>query len=324
MTQPMPMPPPEKPTESAAPRTKSKGEKLFDRTVYAGIAGVGTFVATVFLTHSLKYGSLKRLHEGAVNVVEKFLNNVAPRRGAIKNNELAETGVMTTNLMMGGNLMLIPVGIAEHHKVALVDGLNAATDDPTPKEQIQHTTKQNWISLLESRAVAWLAVFATFKTLGAYYEETMKSFERQTGELLCRITGKPAYHASQETVDALTSEALKLKTENASKELLKQNAAELEALESKMFRYGKIGALDVFATIGAATLLYIGGHFFARKQEEKKELREERKLEAKIVRAEYPELHDVAAAKAEMPASRVSGDKQHERMVTTPELAQQL
>ena len=232
-----------KPVEpSATARTaKSKGEKFFDRAVYGGIAGVGTFVATIFITYLLKYGSWKGFHNGLARAIEKGLTKIKP---GVAHAASAEEIAMTTTLMMGGNLMLLPVGIAEHHKVALVSGLNTAMDDPTPKEAIQHAPKQTWDSLIKSRIVAWLAVFAAFKGAGMAFSQTMQSSENETGKLLCKLTGKPATRL----VKGIEQ-------------------------ETKTFIFGKIGALDVFATIGSAILLYLGGHFFARKQEEKKERR---------------------------------------------------
>ena len=34
--------------------------------------------------------------------------------------------------------------------------------------------------------------------------------------------------------------------------------------ETRLFRYGRIAAIDVFATAAASTILYIGSHFFAK------------------------------------------------------------
>ncbi len=42
--------------------------------------------------------------------------------------------------------------------------------------------------------------------------------------------------------------------------------------ETKAFRYGKIAALDVFATTAAATLLYIGSRIFADRQSKERDM----------------------------------------------------
>ena len=69
-----------KPVEpsATAKTTKSKGETFFDRAVYGGIAGVGTFVATIFLTYLLKYGSWKGFHNGLATAIEKGLSKIKP------------------------------------------------------------------------------------------------------------------------------------------------------------------------------------------------------------------------------------------------------
>ena len=271
----------QKPVEpSATAKTvKSKGEKFFDRAVYGGIAGVGTFVATIFITYLLKYGSWKGFHKGLAEAIEKGLTKIKP---GVAHAASAEEIAMTTTLMMGGNLMLIPVGIAEHHKVALVSGLNTTMDDPTPKEAIQHAPKQTWDSLIKSRAVAWLSVFAAFKGIGMAFSQTMQSFETETGKLLCKLTGRPATRIVQGIEQ-----------------------------ETKTFIFGKIGALDVFATIGSAMLLYLGGHFFARKQEEKKAQR------AAGHHTGSTPARDATARESELspneaPQMQVTGTKQHE------------
>lgn len=258
---------------------KSKGEKFFDRAVYGGIAGVGTFVATIFLTYLLKYGSWKSIHKGLATAIEKAATRITPGRSHAA---LAEEAALTTTLMMGGNLMLIPVGIAEHHKVALVSGLNTTMDDPTPKEAIQHAPKQTWGSLLKSRVVAWLAVFAAFKGIGMAFGQTMQSFETETGKLLCKMTGRPETRLVKGIEE-----------------------------ETKTFIFGKIGALDVFATIGSAILLYLGGHFFARKQEEKKERRAASHHTGTTPTRDIT-AGEVEPSQKEEPQMQVMGNKLHE------------
>ena len=294
----MPMPPPVPGHENAVKPAKSKGEKLFDKITYVGIAGIGTFHTTVVLTDELKFGKLKWIHEGVAKGIEGAANFIAPRGD---HKQLAEDAAMTTSLMMGGNLMLLPIGYAEQHKVQFVDGLNAAMDDKTPKEAIEKAPKQTWMSLLKSRCLAWAAVFTTFKVLGHYYGATMKSFESQTGDLLCHIMGNRPTHRMETVV--------------------KDGIETLERVETKTYRYGNIGALDMFATIGAATLLYLGGHFFARKQELKKELREERMHETKTAHEGEPELREQVPEN--VPSSSISGQKQHEGNAGELAIAQQ-
>jgi hypothetical protein len=328
----MPMPPPEQGHEIAVKRPKSKGEKFFDRAVYAGIAGAGTFVATVVLADELKRGHLQFLHKGGARVFETIAQGVkyVTGRGG-KDAKWVDEATMTTNLMMGGNIMLIPVGIAEHHKVALVDGLNAAMDDKTPKDAIEKAPKQTWGSLAKSRGVAWLAVFGTLKGLGAIYGKTMTSFEEQTGDLACAIMKKPTHRGDATVIQSLQQKIKELKVppETAAlKEQIKKVGKELEQFETRTYRYGKIGAVDVFATIGSATLLYLGGHFFARKHEEKIERRAEHKaLKASGIAPQHKDSmieQEPASHAADAPTLQIAGEKQHEGTAREPALSHQL
>lgn len=273
-----------------APPARSRGERMFDWGVYGGLAGVGAFVATVPLAYYLKYGGGQRIHQGIAKGFEKIAPFIPWKTGP----KFPENAAMTTSLMQGGNAMLIPIGILEKHKIDIVDGLNRATGDATPREQIEKAPKQTWGSLIKSRLVAWLSVFTVFTVAGKYFGKTFDMFEHETGELACKIMRKP--------ITCNVAGALK---------------------ETRTYLYGKIGALDVFATIGAALILYIGGHFFARKQEEKQERRAARKHgDAPVGREDAPVLAEPVQAAVE-PERRVSGGgRQHEgTAVVTPSMA---
>ena len=97
------------PTENKAPPI-SRSEKIFDWLVYGGIAGVGTFIATIPTTYWAKYGGGAKYFDASSKwLVKKGLSE-----------QSAEQAVMTSALMQGGNLALIPVKWAEDNKVALV------------------------------------------------------------------------------------------------------------------------------------------------------------------------------------------------------------
>ncbi len=241
-----PIPLQEKAEPALAPiAPKSKGEKLFDRVVYGGLAGVGTFIITIPVAFLLQYKK-PAYYTDFVHWIERQLGHVF---STSVSRETAEEVVRTTALMQGGNLMLIPVGLAERHKVSIVSGLNTMLGDPTPKEAIEQAPKQTWVSLIESRAVAWLGVFGAFAFTQKFFGNTLRTFETEAGNLLCEVTGKPTTRMQEVVIDGVKTMA---------------------PAESKTFIFGKLGAVDIFATAAAATLLYVGGHFFARKQEEKK------------------------------------------------------
>lgn len=271
-----------------AKETKSKGEKLFNRFVYGGLAGVVTFVVTLLAAFEIKHGRWNPHYTRAVNRVEGWLKQVMP---SLASRKAAEIAVETTALMQGGNLMVIPVLLAEHHKVPIVSGLNVMVGDKTPPEAVEQAPKQTAMSLIEGRALAWGAVFSTLLAASLILPRTYGTFKAEFAEKI--------YHATQWVKRSLPNPAT-MKT-------------------SKSYQYGDIAAVDGFATAAAATLLYVGGHFFARKQEERhlrKELRAEGGLsldtngEAMAVKPE-PALADKAAR----PAPSVAGSRAHEGVV---------
>jgi hypothetical protein len=94
--------------------------------------------------------------------------------------------------------------------------------------------------------------------------------------------------------------------------------------KSKTYIFGKIGALDFFATIAAATLLYVGGHFFARKQEEKYEQKVQRKGSAPTTHLDAVESAVPVMMGAQTPALHVEGERHHEgRALAEPMAATQ-
>ena len=299
MTEPMPMPPPETANESVARPAKSKGEKLFDRITYVGIAGVGTLIATVPLAYELeKHPKLEPLFTKSVNFVERWMKKLPFET----TRDSAKKVVSTTTLMQGGNLMLLPVGVMEYYKVPIVRGLNAMVKDPTPEAQIESSPKQTLSSLVKSRLLAWTVVFGSFIGVSKLYKNTLGTFENETGELLAGVLKRPTHR---------------------DRTILKDGKEIIEKVETRTYGYGKILALDIFATAAAATLLYIGGHFFARKQEQRKEEREHEKHEAHHVNAGLPLLRDGDVVQ-DTPGTNISGEKQHEGNAREPMMTPQL
>ena len=188
MTEPMPMPPPEKPSEMAGKHVKSKGEKLFDRITYAGIAGVGTLVLTVPVAYEIEHNpKLQPWFNWGVKKAEGLFSHLPfianPHKAAAK-------AVETTTLMWGGNLMLIPVGLMEHFKVPIVRGFNAMMKDPTPEIQIEEAPKQTMSSLIKSRMVAWSIVFGSLWSAGRYFEKTFATYKEEFGAHIVTLTDR--------------------------------------------------------------------------------------------------------------------------------------
>lgn len=233
------MPPPEAAAPVAEPRRhRSVGERIFDWSVYGGIAGVGAFVATVPAAYLLKYGRLQWFDQSLSKGFERILKAVGP--ASWDHAKVGAKMATTTTLMQGGNAMLLPIGIAEKYKVPIVEKINHALGDHTPPAQVEDTQKQTWGSLIKARVMAWVVVFTSFTTAGWFVPKSFQMFETEFGERVCKLLRRPTEIAGKET---------------------------------KTFIYGKIGALDIFATAAAAVLLYIGGHIFAERAEERRERR---------------------------------------------------
>lgn len=275
--------------EPCAPvkKTKSKGERFFDWAVYGGIAGVGTFVATVPLTYLFRHTAVgERYYFGIVNGLHKAVEKVAPQ---LVSKKIAEDAVMTTALMMGGNAMLLPVGYAEKHKVTTVTGLNTILGDATPPDQIESQPQQTWGSLVKARLTAWGAVFAAIFGASSMFPKSFAMFENEFAERTCKALGKPT-------------------------EVMKEG----RMVPSRSYLLGKISALDVFATAAAAMLLYVAGHSFARKREEKKHhpARHRNGLTG------LPDaVENEAPITREGPETTLEGERRHDGKTLAPSLA---
>lgn len=147
----------------------------------------------------------------------------------------AEDAALTTGLGIGGTLMLLPVKLAEDNKIAAIEKIDKIMGDSTNVAELENEDKQSWGSIIKARAVAWLTVFSSFKIAGMTLGDKLGHFEEAVGKKTCAMLGKPTHIAGQET---------------------------------KAFRYGKIAALDVFATTAASILLFVGTRFFAKKKKE--------------------------------------------------------
>lgn len=215
----------EKAEEKARKTSSSKGEKLFDLLTYGGIAGIGTFILTIPIAYSIKYGKGAKYYEKSV----KFMtdNGATPR--------IAEEIAMTSAAMQGGNIALLPVKLAENYKPQIVEKLNNLTGDKSGKASVDEDPKQTWPSLIKSRALAWLATFVGFRTAGSILgQERFERFEKGFARRVCDFIKKPTH---------------------------------INGVESVHFRYARIGAIDIFATAAATTVLYLGSRFFAKNNE---------------------------------------------------------
>lgn len=153
----------------------------------------------------------------------------------------AEDAVIITALMQAGNIAVWPVREVEKYKTQIVGKIGDAIGEKVNLDAVEHEPKQSWGSLIKSRLVAWGVVFASFRGAAALLgAEKFGEFESKFSEhIVCKPLGKPTHIAGAET---------------------------------KLFRMGKIAALDSFATAAAATLLYVGSRIFAKNEQEEERL----------------------------------------------------
>lgn len=219
-------------TEVAPPEIrKSKGDKLFDWLVYGGLNYLGTFALTVVVADWLQ------THQWGKNLCNWGKESLM--RASVSE-KTADAVVTTTLLMQGGTLMLAPIHALEKRRTGIVDWLNRKFGDTTA-QTTRHADvpQQSWGSLIKGRLVAWSVVFASM--VGAEWAltpERFKAFSDNTGRFVAKHCGVP--------------EAARNET-------------------SRAFRYGKLGALDAFATLASSILLYTTSKFFARRHDGKLE-----------------------------------------------------
>lgn len=267
-------------TDDTGPK-RSRGESLFDWTVYGGIAGVGTFVATLWLTKWLTEGRGSAFTEKCVAKLEGGLSRFFTPETS-KN--VAKQATLTTALMQGGNMMLLPVALAEHYKEPLVAKANVILGEEGPQENVVKAPQQTLLSLVQGRLTAWGVVFASLFTASQLFKKTFQTFEEEFANLACKIVKKPAQVMAKDG----------------------------SMVASEAYRYGKIAAVDVFATAAAATLLYVGGHFFARRHEEKKaHVPPEQRHRGGIFR-ENALAEDAAPQAKDGPSHAIAGEKIHQ------------
>lgn len=264
-------------------RPISKGEKLFDALVYGAMNFWGTFILTIPLAYSLEFGALRK----PIQAAKKFLTKTGVSE------DLAYTLTKTTTTFAGGNVMLLPIKAAEDHKREIVDKFNKMMGDTTDPASIEAAPKQDWVSLLQSRLMAWAMVFVSMTTASVLAGKDKEGvsrfakFEEWFGTKVANVLKKPTH---REAVTNLTDrkqphvelkqikseiETLKERIKDTSKvsgEVLDETRKAIKALKDKIpahetrtFAYGKLASLDIFATTAAVTLLYIGTRIFGKR-----------------------------------------------------------
>lgn len=219
------------------------GEKLFNGIAYGFFAGVATFVASVLFTWLAKDSSVKFFHkdytwkeawEGAVDRISN-----APLINKLKDpRSFAGDILMTTSLMMGGNVFLFPIRWMEGSKKEIVHFFNKHFGKEGEVERgdkrVTNEPPQKWGSLIKGRLVAWSVVFASLRTVKWKTPHILGAMEEGGNKLFTSTATAVKPNMSQERQEF----------------------------------YGKLGeysGVDFFATVAASSLLFVTSKIFAKK-----------------------------------------------------------
>ena len=238
------------PTQAEQPKKpmRTHGDKLFDRWIYAGLNGVGTFILTIPLAYWGDHGKGKQAFGNGAKWMNKNLNMDV---------KVAERAIGTTTLGLGGTVMVLPVWLAEHYRKPIVEWFNKHFGNEKDRHAVvENPAPQTFGTLLKGRVVAWLAVFSGFtgfaaasKALG--HEHALDNFKTWFGKNTCKLIGK-------ETHDPAVLAELKVAGKTAEEAL--------KGAETKAYHYAKLGALDIFATTAATSILYVTSRVFAKRK----------------------------------------------------------
>ncbi len=252
-------------------RPKSIGGQIFDWVTYGGLAGVGTF----FLTIPMANLFLKE--SGRLHKYDTGLQNGLKKLGATADFSKNTSAAVHTG--WGGILMVFPVMLLEHFRAPIVIGLNRLFGDKTDPASVKDAPPQTWGSVIQARLLAFVTIFSSFNLIGAALgQDRFDGLLEKAGEGLCHLLHRPV-------------------------EVMKDG----KKIFSKTYNFGHTGALDILATTAAATIFYVGSHFFSRKAEEKK-LRHHDKAKPAGVGVNTP-----APALANAPSTQISHAERDDR-----------
>lgn len=235
---------------------KTTGEKWFGRLRF--VAGEGIILAlTAALAYIAQYG--KDTYAGIPNYLQRFqkwmtnqlLNNPAlPLRDkGDYGPRLAHIIAGTTVLMHGGNAFVPVMQMIEERKEAIVTYFNkklAPDEVESGQKRVRAEPEQTWGDLIKSRFIAWFVVFSSLVGADKIFgrgksgDYHFDKFEHGFGKWLAGLTKN-----GRQAIEANT-----LKNNNT-------------------YRFGKILALDIYATAAALLIWISTSKFFAMMRSKK-------------------------------------------------------
>ncbi len=247
---------------------KTIGEKIFDAVAYIGIGDIAVLIASIGTGYLLKHSNRtipgsKLINEDGVSFSKAWTNMIDKVAGfsVFKNvsdrktlNKRLDDALLTTALVIPGNLALLPIKWMESRKKAIVHKLNEKYGDPATENQlsdvelgdrkIERESSQSWGSLIKGRVIAWGIVFSSLTLVDKMSPTLIPNSMQKTGELFESAAEKTAQKFGTELSDKNRFRAQK---------------------------FGEVGLIDFFATAAAVSILYVSSKIFARKSDDKQE-----------------------------------------------------
>ncbi len=174
---------------------------------------------------------------------------------------ISKAASSTVILSWGGNFFMPIIKWLENGRESIANFFNRAIGKPG-EEQIAHERlkdlpKQNWLDVIKGRVMAWLTVFSALTAVDSiagkdasgrrYFDKYEDGFSRK---IICSLPG-------------VGQEAKQI----AALPLSEKIPAHLE--KNGAYRFGKVAALDIFATSAAIVVWNIVSRFSAKKRVDK-------------------------------------------------------
>jgi hypothetical protein len=163
----------------------SKGERVFNWTVYSGINyWVNLLSSIVIADYFINKGGKDILNKGAESLGKAVASSrISSYERGFKN---SQTALKTLTLLSGGWLLLVPMKLMEDNKRPIVHWLNkklgvdqTAPDghQETPDEIYieQEQPQQSWVNVIKRRVIATAAVVGTGHVVNAAFRDRAKT-----------------------------------------------------------------------------------------------------------------------------------------------------
>ncbi len=167
---------------------KSRGEKIFDWSVYSGLNyWVNLGISIVIADYFNNKGGKPLLSKAADSIGKMLTKNPAKLASTTRH---AETALETGSLLSGGWALLVPMKVLEDNKRPIVHWLNDKLGiDQTAPDGHKETPdeiyieceqpKQSWLNVIKRRIIAAVAVMGTGSVLNAALRDREKTAQWQ-------------------------------------------------------------------------------------------------------------------------------------------------